>query len=137
MVPATATTTLMLGLASMPSSRHTCAAVHMLAGGGFGKSPGKRDAAVLDEEAAQCLQQAGGDLNVAQSIHFQQSLLRLRQEDPALFAAMQAAEQAAQGSSPKALPGSCLALELSWPTPSVPPHAIIPVAPSPPPTPAR
>ena len=58
-------------------------------GGGFGKP--KKPAAVLDDDVAALLERANGNLDAAQAAFFQQSVMRLQQEEPELFEKMQQA----------------------------------------------
>ena len=61
-------------------------------GGGFGKKPEPAAAvaaAALEADAEAVLRQARGNLDAAQAAMFQDSVLRLQQAEPELFARMQ------------------------------------------------
>jgi SAM-dependent methyltransferase len=78
---------------------------------GTGSKPSRL--ASLDSEAEALLRQAGGDMNTAQAIHFQQSVMSLRTDSPELFAAIEAQQQ-----TPRAVRADVQEklIELTWDT---------------------
>ena len=68
----------------------------VMAGGGFGAS---RSTPSLSADAARALDDAGGDLDAAQALHYQRALEALANSDPALHARLRGAYRAAAHSA--------------------------------------